>query len=156
MEHSWLTFARERQTKMEHKTGTLEGSEYTMSFIPFETQKRKPKQKAEFAESSAHFYNETTSRSDYREWQTRAIQHGKKQEHRPFNAKFDYNSTYGSDFDSKVRACMRACRRVPFAQHTPSRHWQQASNQPTNQLTDLCDRNRACASPTSSLSSLRM
>ena len=132
MEHSWLTFARERQTKMEHKTGTLEGSEYTMSFIPFETQKRKPKQKAEFAESSAHFYNETTSRSDYREWQTRAIQHGKKQEHRPFNAKFDYNSTYGSDFDSKVRAFMRAC-----VCHSPSTHPPlAASKQPANQPTD--------------------
>ena len=132
MEHSWLTFARERQTKMEHKTGTLEGSEYTMSFIPFETQKRKPKQKAEFAESSAHFYNETTSRSDYREWQTRAIQHGKKQEHRPFNAKFDYNSTYGSDFDSKVRAFMRACVCHSPSTHRPATGSKQATSQPTN------------------------
>ena len=41
--------------------------------------------------------------TDYRPWPTKASFHGKKQEYRPFKARFDYNTTYKHDFDDKVR-----------------------------------------------------
>ena len=66
----------------------------------------KPKQEQK---ETNHFYlsHKTTSREDYRAWKTKpVVQAGSKQQYRPFNAKFDYSTTYKHDFekDSKQLA----------------------------------------------------
>ena len=81
----------------------LQQSEYSKKFVPLDTQRRKkygPQQLYEKGTST--FYHETTSRNDYRSWPTEAVYHGKKHDYRPFNATFNYNTTYKHDFENKV------------------------------------------------------
>ncbi|QDZ23361.1 hypothetical protein HOP50_10g58990 [Chloropicon primus] len=81
-------------------------SEYNKKFVPFETQRGSGTNhgpKSDYKEGRDHYvvYNHTTSRTDYRAWPTKAVYHGKKHDYRPFNAKFDYDTTYGYDFNDK-------------------------------------------------------
>ena len=77
-------------------------SEYNKKFVPLETQRRvQHGPKDDYKKGTSHFYNETTSRIDYRAWPTKPVFHGKKHDYRPFNAKFDYDTTYEHDFNDK-------------------------------------------------------
>ena len=80
-------------------------SEYNKKFLPFETQHRNQYgPKTSYKKGESHFYNSTTSRTDYRAWPTKAVYHGKKHDYRHFNAKFDYDTTYGYDFADKTES----------------------------------------------------
>ena len=89
-------------------------SEYSKKYVPLETKPRKPHcTKEEYKKGSGAFYNETTSRTDYKAWPTKAVFHGKKHDYRPFNAKFNYNTTYKHDFEKSQEDTLAAGRYDP-------------------------------------------